>query len=382
MRFSWCRRPCAPAIVFVCLVGTVVYAGQNAPPPAEAPQLTDQAFKNIALLRGIPVDQFFDAMGMFANAMGNDCTYCHAPTAPLDRAQFATPTARINKAREMIAMMNAINKTYFNGQPRVTCFTCHAGNQSPRSDPNLALQYSTPVEDPNVRDFPTDPTFKADQVFDQYLRAVGGQERLAKITSLAGTGTYVGFDTAFNAVPVEVVAKAPNQLAIVARLTRGNSIRTFDGRNGWVTGPDSPVPVMTLSGGNLDRTRLEALASFPAGLRQAFSEWRAGRAVLNDGEVKVLQASEAGQPVVNLYFDESGLLVRMVRWTPTPVGFVPTQVDYSDYREVSGVKMPFRRVVTQTYMQMTIELKEMRANVPVDGARFAKPTPPTERPGA
>ena len=57
----------------------------------------------------------------------------------------------------------------------------------------------------------------------------------------------------------------------------------------------------------------------------------------------VLQATENGQPVVNLYFDESGMLVRLVRWTVTPVGFVPTQIDYSDFRDVAGVKMPFRR---------------------------------------
>ena len=50
-------------------------------------------------------------MGMFANAMGNDCTYCHAPTAALDRTAFAVATPRIQRARQMIVMMNAINKT-------------------------------------------------------------------------------------------------------------------------------------------------------------------------------------------------------------------------------------------------------------------------------
>lgn len=376
MEFGWrCTRLVASSVVFGFLFAAVTVSGQAPPATSEAPQMSELVFKNVALLRGIPVDTFFDAMGMFANAMGNDCTYCHAPTAPLDRAQFATPTARINKAREMIVMVNAINKTYFKGQSRVTCFTCHAGNQSPRSDPNLALQYSTPVEDPNVRDFPTDTTIKPDQVFDRYLQALGGEQRLSTITSLVGSGTYSGFDTAFDAVPVEFFAKAPNQMAVIAQLTRGSSVRAFDGRNGWVSGPDSPVPVMTLTAGNLDRTRLEALASFPTGMRQAFSQWRAGRAVIGDAEVTVLQASEADQPVVNLYFDESGLLVRLVRWTSTPVGFVPTQVEYSDYRDVSGIKIPFLRKVSQTYMQMTIELKELRVNVPIDRARFAKPTP-------
>ena len=89
----------------------------------------------------------------------------------------------------------------------------------------------------------------------------------------------------------------------------------------------------------------------------------------------MLQASENGQPVVNLYFDEAGMLSRMVRFTLTPVGFVPTQIDYSDYRSVAGVKMAFKKVVSQTYMQMTIELTDVQPNVTIDAARFAQPRP-------
>lgn len=367
----------AMAIGVVWLLG--VAAAQDA---QENPPMTEEVFKSVVLLRGIPVDTFFDAMGMFANAMGNDCTYCHASTAALDRNAFAVPTPRIQRARQMIVMMNAINKTYFGGQPRVTCFTCHGGNQSPRSDPNLALQYSTPVEDPNVRDFPVDPTISANQVFDKYLEAVGGVERLAKLSSFVAKGTYAGFDTTFAQVPVEIFAKAPNQYATIVHLSGGDSFSTYNGRNGWLAGPDAPVPLLTLTGGNLDRARLEALVAFPAGIRQAFSQWRVGRVVLGDEEVRVVQATEAGQPVVNLYFDESGLLVRLVRWTQTPVGFVPTQIDYADYREVSGVRLPFRRTMTQTYMQMVVELSEVQPNVPIDATRFARPAIAPRRPAA
>ena len=56
--------------------------------------------------------------------------------------------------------------------------------------------------------------------------------------------------------------------------------------------------------------------------------------------------SADGQPVAQFYFDEAGLLVRMIRFTRTPVGEVPTQIDYSDYREVAGVKIPFTRKVS------------------------------------
>ena len=361
----------AAAVAVVCLAGAATVAVRAQ--AGDAAPMTDTAFKNIMLLKGIPVDTFFDAMGMFANAMGNDCTYCHAPTAALDRNAFAIATPRIQRARQMIVMMNAINKQYFADQPRVTCFTCHAGNQSPRSDPNIALQYSTPPEDPNVRDFPTDLTGSADQIFDRYLQAVGGAARLAALTSFTAKGTYEGFDTAFEKVPVDIFAQAPNRYTTTVHMSGGDSLRVYNGTGGWITGPDTPVPLMTLTSGNLDRARLEALVAFPVGLKQAFPQWRVGRAVMNDQEVRVLQAAENGQPVVNLYFDESGMLIRLVRWTVTPVGFVPTQIDYSDFRDVAGVKIPFRRQVSQTFMQMTVELTDVQPNAAIDAARFARP---------
>jgi photosynthetic reaction center cytochrome c subunit len=365
----------ATAIAVACLLGVATGQARQAQDAQETPTMTEEAFENVILLRGIPVDTFLEAMGMFANAMGNDCTYCHASSAPLDRSAFAVATPRLQRARQMIVMMNAINKTYFGGEPRVTCFTCHSGNQSPRSDPNLALQYGTPVEDPNVRDFPTDPTISADQVFDRYLQVLGGTERLNGISSFVAEGTYAGFDTSFAMVPVQIFAKAPDQHTTLVHMSGGDSVRTYDGRNGWMAGPFTPLPLLTLSAGNLDRARLEAMLWFPSGIRQAFSEWRVGRAVLGDQEVMVVQGIDAGEPVVNLSFDESGLLVRLVRWTQTPVGAVPTQIDYADYREVAGVQVPFRRTVTQTYMQTSIELSEVQPNVEVDAARFAKPAP-------
>jgi hypothetical protein len=377
----------AMAIVVVCLLGAAAgfpavaspQAGQGGAAQtattARVP-MTEDVFKTVVLLRGIPVDTFFEAMGMFASSMGEDCTFCHVPKAYFDKAAFAEQTPRILRARGMITMMTAINKQYFGGQPRVTCFTCHGGSKSPLSDPNIALQYSTPIFDPNVRDLAPDITgTTADQVFAKYIQALGGADRLAKFTSFTAKGTYAGFDTAFDKIPVELYGMAPAQQTMVVRFFNGNSTRTFDGRNGWMAGPDTPLPLVTLTGGNLDRARLEAILWFPAGIRQAFSQWRVGRAVIDDQEVQVVQGSEAGQPPANFYFDASGRLVRLVRWTQTPVGFVPTQIDYADYRDVAGVKVPFRRTVSQTYMQMKIELTDVQPNVAIDRSRFAQPAP-------
>jgi hypothetical protein len=378
---------CATLVTLVCLVaagGLRAASPQGAQPAAAAPSagervpMVEETFKTVQLLRGIPVDTFFEVMGTFASSMGNDCTFCHASNSALNKSAFAEQTPRIMKARQMIQMMQGINKQYFGGAPRVTCFTCHGGSNVPKADPSFMSQYGEPVLDPDARDFLTDSSVNVNQVWDKYIQAIGGAEKLAKLTSYAAKGTYSGFDTDRSTVPIELYAKAPNQETVVVHLTIGASTRVFDGKNAWVAGPEQPLPLLTLTTGNVDRARLSALANFPLGLRQAYPNWRGGRTILNDKDVIVLQATVNGDRVAQLYFDPmTGLLVRLLRFTITPIAFVPTQLDYADYRELPGlgVKVPFSRTLTQTYMQMTLQFTDVQANVPIEAARFAKPAP-------
>jgi len=364
---------CAAVVCAACLAA----AGLRAQTAPERVPMVEETFKTVQLLRGIPVDTFFEVMGTFASSMGNDCTFCHASNAALDKSAFATQTPRIQRARQMITMMKAINQQYFGGAPRVTCFTCHGGSNTPKADPSFMSQYGEPTLDPDARDFLTDASVNVNQIWDKYIQAIGGADRLARLTSYAAKGTYSGFDTDRSAVPIELYAKAPNQETVVVHLTIGASTRVFDGQNAWVAGPEQPLPLLTLTGGNVDRARLSALANFPLGLRQAYPQWRGGRTILNDKDVIVLQATVNGDRVAQLFFDNNGLLLRLLRFTITPVAFVPTQIDYADYRELPGlgVKVPFQRTLTQTYMQMTLQFTDIQPNVAIDAARFAKPAP-------
>jgi photosynthetic reaction center cytochrome c subunit len=390
------RRPIrwATGAAMVCLLGmmtarvsarsgAVALAEAAQAGPAQAPLMTENLFRNIQVLKGIPVDTFFDVMGMFASSMGEDCTFCHSKEAVFRHEAFGDLTPKITRARQMIAMMKSINETNFGGRPLVTCFTCHRGSNSPVNAPRLSLQYGPPDDDPNVINFPADTGMSADQILDRYLQALGGTGQLARLSSFAAKGTYSGFDTAFKEVPVDIYAKAPNQRTWIIHMPEGDSRRVFDGRNGWWAGPDGPAPIETLTSGNLDRYRLEAIVAFPAGIKQAFSRWKVGRTAIDDRAVHIVQGTNPASRLlpVNLYFDNtSGLLVRWVRWNETPVGPVPTQIDYDDYRDVAGVRMPFTWTVSQTYMQMTIKLSGIQANVPVDPAMFAEPAPATPKP--
>ena len=256
------------AIASLCLVGAAAQ-GQGS---AQAPVMTDEVFKSVQVLKGIPVDTFFESMGMFASAMGDDCTFCHVKEAYFDRAKFAVSTPKIVRARGMVLMMNGINKSYFQGEQRVTCFTCHRGNNTPVREPDLSLQYGASPENPNVIAFPEYPLMSASTLFEKYFQAIGGRQRVAALSSFVGRGTYEGFDTGFAKIPVEVYSKAPNLRTMVVKMGGGESFRVFDGRNGWMAGPDTPVPILQLTGGNLERARLEALLAFPANIRQTFNQ--------------------------------------------------------------------------------------------------------------
>jgi photosynthetic reaction center cytochrome c subunit len=343
---------------------------------AQRPLMAEEVFKNVQILKGIPVDEFMDTMGMFAAATSLNCTSCHASDNTNTWDKYAVDTPLKQTARRMMNMVNTINKENFKGVRAVTCYTCHNGGERPKTVPSLVVQYSAPPEDPDEIEIP--PNAKGpspDDVFAKYIQALGGPQRVANLTSFVAKGTYSGYETDLTKVPVEIYAKAPAQRTTIVHALFGDSVRVFDGRAGWIASADRAMPLMPLTGGNLEGAKLEAMTFFPNQLKQAFAQWRATTASIDDKDVVVLQGTNPRQPPVNLYFNDAGLLIRLVRFVETAVGRVPTQIDYSDYRDVGGVKLPFKWTATWTNGQSTAELSEIQINVPIEGAKFARPAP-------
>jgi hypothetical protein len=351
--------------------------------------MAEDVLKNVQVLRGIPLDEFMGTMGFFAAALSLNCTDCHVGAALDNWERYADDTPRKQTTRKMILMVRAINQANFGGKREVTCYTCHRSSNRPKVTPSLAEQYGTPPpDDPDelesVDQAPAPRAPSADQILDKYIQALGGAQRLANLTSFVAKGTYSGYDTSDAKVPVEVYAKAPGQRTTVAHVPVGDSgapkdsTATFDGRAGWISTPNTLVPMLALTGGNLDGAKVDADLSFPGRIKQALTNWRAGfpEVSIDDHDVQVIQGTSGGKSLVKLYFDKkSGLLVRQVRYADTVVGLNPTQVDYSDYRDVSGVKLPFRWTVTWTDGLSIFEMKEVQPNVPIDPSKFSKPAP-------
>jgi photosynthetic reaction center cytochrome c subunit len=347
-------------------------------------QMAEDVFTNVQLLRGIPVKEFMGTMGFFAAATGMNCVQCHVEESSGSWARYADDTALKQTARKMIVMMNAINRTYFGGRRVMTCYSCHRGVTRPEVIPDLVVQYGEPVlrePDEIFRQAPGAPS--SDQVLDKYIQALGGAQRVASLTSFVAKGSYQGYDD-FEKYPVEIYAKAPGQRTTIVHGDSGDSTTTYNGRDGWMAAPDTntPVPVLPLTGDDLSGAKVEAELSFPARVKQVLSDWRVGSpTTIDDRDVLVVQGKTgAGRPPVKLYFDvDSGLLVRLVRYTDTPVGSIPTQIDYADYRDVSGIKLPFKWTTTWTDGRSVTELSSVEVNAPVDAAMFTQPAPPSKK---
>ena len=350
---------------------------------AGQPVLVEDVFKNVQVLKGIPVNEFMDTMGFFSAALGLNCTGCHVAESLQDWSKFAEDVPRKRRARNMIRMVDTINKSQFGGARMLTCWSCHRGAQVPELVPSLAAQYTIPPEDPNaieiVPDGPQEPT--ADQILDKYIQALGGSQRLATVKSFAAKGAIEGYDTYHMKVPIEFYAKAPDQRAMIWHTQNGDSTVVFDGRAGWIAQVNNPVRLLPMMpGAELDGGKLDAAIAIPAGIKQALSDWKVGfpPTTIDDKAVNIVQGTGAGKTRFKLYFEtESGLLARQVRYANTPIGMVPTQVDYSDYREVAGVKLPFKIVITWTDGQSIIQLNDVQPNVTIPDETFAKPAPPS-----
>lgn len=343
--------------------------------------LAEDVFKNVQVLKGIPVSEFMATMGFFAASVGLNCVYCHVAESLQDWQKFAEDVPRKRMARTMIRMVNSINTTNFGGRRVVTCYTCHHGNERPKGIPSLAVQYGTPEEDPNEIEIAPQPASapSADQILEKFVTALGGSQRLAAITTVMANGTYEGYDSYHEKVPFELYAKAPAQMTTVIHTQNGDNTTVYNGSQGWAASTDNPVPLLPLApGAELDGARLDAQLLFPAQIKQALSQWRSGFPIttIGDSDVQVIDGMGAGKTRVKLFFDEkTGLLSRQLRYSSTAVGTNPIQIDYADYRDVDGVKRPFRWIVTWTNGQSTYQVNEFHSGIAIDAGKFAKPAP-------
>jgi photosynthetic reaction center cytochrome c subunit len=366
-------------IACVAVAAFMVILGAGAQSPAGqapgTPKLAEQQFKNIKVLNGIPAEQLIPAMQFITASLGVECEYCHVHEGK-DMAFEKDDKKPKLIARKMMQMMFAINKDNFDGKREVTCYSCHRGAAEPVGTPMVATEELPPDAGAEKKTTAAAALPTADQLFDKYLSAVGGADAVQKITSRVEKGTLSAFGGQH--FPVDIYAKAPDKRLSIMHITGGDSITAFDGHSGWLSVPGRPPHIMTPE--ENAGARIDADLHFPVDVKSLSQKWVVEPGEKLDGHVTTLVIGRSeNAPPLRLYFDsQSGLLVRLVRYSETPLGRLPTQIDYSDYRDADGVKLAYRWTLARPGNRFGIQIDELHQNVAVDDAKFTPPPAPAE----
>ncbi len=330
----------------------------------------EQVYKNIQVLKGVPANQIIPAMEFITSALGVGCEHCHV------RGKFDSDDKKPKKiARQMMKMMFAINQNNFDGHRLVTCYSCHRGGLKPISIPLIAgaTPPANPQEEEQAAEAPAIALPPAQVLVEKYVNALGGADAIARITSLTeqGTASFSGHE-----IPIEIYAKAPDKRLSIMKIGPAENVTAYNGSQGWMSVPRRGVREM--HGGDLDAAKMDADLHLAVDLTSLFQALRtSGTEQVNGQDAYLVVGERQGYPPVELYFDKnSGMLARMVRYTDSPLGLNPTRIDYGDFRSVNGVKMPFQWTTARPEGQFTIRIDSVRANLPIDDAKFEKPVAP------
>jgi len=358
---------------------SVPFVGAQSPTAPPAAKTSDQAFKNIRILKGIPADQLIPSMQFISASLGVECDYCHVSGAFEKDDKKPKQTAR-----KMMEMMFAINKDRFDDHREVTCYSCHRGNIHPVAIPiipatanstaHLESGKNTDGDDAQAPGASTKAAIVPviDPILEKWVAALGGTASLQKITSRVEKGSA---DLGGRQFPIDIYAQAPDKRVSVMHLQNGDSITAYNGTVGWLSVPGRPTQWMSQT--EADLSRLDAELKLPLRMKEIFSDFRLlPPEKIHDRDVILVQGLREGKPPVNFYFDQqSGLLVRLVRYADTALGLNPTQIDYADYRDLEGVKIPYRWTIARPAGQFTIQVDQVQQNVPIPKEKFAPPPP-------
>lgn len=222
----------------------------------------------------------------------------------------------------------------------------------------------------------------ADEIVEKHLAALGGREALGRLRTRVSTGT-VTLTTAIGPVSgtIEASAKVPNKSRVLIKLdltaVGGGEIvndQRFDGTTGHI---------IDTFNGNRDITGPQLAAmrnnAFPTAWidykTRGFTIALSGQETLAGRSAFVLDAMPKGGPTTRAWIDtETYMLVQTSSKAEAPgLGEIDQVTEFSDYRTVDGVKVPFQVKSINSAQTVTAVLKEVKHNVDLDDASFAKP---------
>jgi len=365
------------------------------PAPETGGQLAGEKYKNVQALKDVPADQIEATMHFIEAATGLRCGDCHVQ----ENGQFAfdkDDKREKTTARDMIKIVRAVNDQFFKGEMRVSCQTCHRGGRpsgtpalSPMLTPEQIAAMAQPAPAPQAAAGRGQgaaggsggaaapgangrggaPVVPIDDVLNKYVDALGGRAAVEKLETIVVSGTLT--NRASQNLPFTIEQKRSGKYRESVQ-SQPPVVRAGDGTTGWL---QTGERVQTIGEFRLaEATRLADLG-LPLSIKEKYRNLRGVRPPQIDGKSTIAIAGDLSRDVTEtLIFDPAtGLLLRRAIVTKTPVGNLAEQVDYSDYRDVAGVKLPFTILRKTWEANDTFKIVDVKPNAQVADARFVKP---------
>jgi photosynthetic reaction center cytochrome c subunit len=317
--------------------------------------------KNVKLLTNLTDAELQRTMNLMRASLGTHCDYCHVIQKEWDFASDDKPAK--TRAREMIRMVMEINRATFAGQAVVSCYTCHRGAVHPVS--LVALPQAAPPFPTPVPEKPVLPEAKT--IVAKYAAALGN---VARLESRILTGERTGSD---GTAPIEIREKGA-KVRVVAHLPKQNTEQTFDGTKGWMKNGEEVRPMPPRAEENFKAMAAAFAPVLPAEIGDDARTIATEK--ISDRDAWVVERALPNGARRRFYFDaSSGLLVRTVSLVPRPIGTIPQQTDYEDYRDAGGTQFPFRVRVSlvDPWTGATRQYSSVQLGATIEDGVFAMP---------
>jgi tetratricopeptide (TPR) repeat protein len=326
--------------------------------PAEK---AEENYKNIDVLRGLPATRVIPTMQFISASLGVGCEFCHVEEH-FDKDDKKTKRA----ARAMMRMVASINGGSFDGQRQVTCYSCHRGRSTPSSMEVSEAGGSREAANAATEKLPTElPTVS--EIIERYVSALGGASAIEAIASRHESGVWQEGD---ERGAVETFADGHEKHALVRQSKSGNTSEILNGRSGQIASSGHTPHEMTeaereFAGMDADLQRALHLRAIFRDVEEEYPE------KIGESEALVVVGELTNNDRVKFYFDRSsGLLLREVRFADSPLGQIPTQIDYADYRETDRLQIPMQITVAGTHSVFTMHFSDVRQNIAIDPRVF------------
>ena len=224
---------------------------------------------------------------------------------------------------------------------------------------------------------PSEPLPDAAGLLEKSVEASGGRDKIAAIQSFHFAG--------------KVSAPKLNITGSVETWWKGGDfymVQTIEGigtnrsgKQGDVIWTEEPINgLRKLDGQEAEQHSWASSLLLAADWKKYFSEAETVQAKDHDGKpaYDVKLTSKSGAELTLTIDKESSLVVAQDFEVVNPMGRTPVKMALEEYREVDGVKIPFKQSSDLGVLQLSQEITDVKFNVEVDASRFAMPVGDTE----